>query len=95
MGCLTFCILSVNVCVLIAFDVLFWAGGSVSMGLAGILGIIAYFIGYSLSAGTSISRRDIWSNPEFGIFLKKIGVANTTAITVWTAIFILLAMLGL
>lgn len=59
-----------------------WAESAAS-GLAGVFGIIAFFIGYALSVEVTIAPRDFWVNSAFGIFIKKLGVANMTAFAVW------------
>ena len=79
MGCITFVLLVLNI---IAIDIMFWAESAAS-GLAGVFGIIAFFIGYALSVEVTIAPRDFWVNSAFGIFIKKLGVANMTAFAVW------------
>ena len=66
----------------VAIDIMFWAESAAS-GLAGVFGIIAFFIGYALSVEVTIAPRDFWVNSAFGIFIKKLGVANMTAFAVW------------
>ena len=73
MGCITFIILAFNIIALIAMDIMFWTESTAS-GLAGVLGIIAFFIGYALSVEITIAPRDFWVNSAFGIFIKKLGV---------------------
>ena len=82
MGCLTFLILALNISILIAADIIMWMGGP-AFGFAGVLGIIAYFIGYRLSTSIGIAPRDYWLNPSFGIFIMKISFANSAAVLVW------------
>ena len=78
MGCITFVLLVLNIIALVAIDIMFWAESAAS-GLAGVFGIIAFFIGYALSVEVTIAPRDFWVNSAFGIFIKKLGVANMTA----------------
>ena len=68
MGCITFVLLVLNIIALVAIDIMFWAESAAS-GLAGVFGIIAFFIGYALSVEVTI--------------IKKLGVANMTAFAVW------------
>lgn len=82
MGCITFILQLLNVAALVAIDIWMW-GLSSEFGLAGVFGIIAYFIGYSVSVEFTIAPRDFWVNPAIDIFFKKLGIANTTAIIVW------------
>ena len=78
MGCITFVLLVLNIIALVAIDIMFWAESAAS-GLAGVFG----FIGYALSVEVTIAPRDFWVNSAFGIFIKKLGVANMTAFAVW------------
>lgn len=82
MGCITFVGLALNIIALVAIDIMFWTENAVS-GLAGVFGIIAFFIGYALSVEVTIAPRDFWVNTTFDIFIKKLGVANMTAFAVW------------
>ena len=78
MGCITFFILLCNIVAIIILDVLLWIHYSATMGLIGLIGLVAFFIGYALSIEISIAPRDFWWNSEFGIFIKKLVFANTT-----------------
>ena len=88
MGCITFIILAFNIIALIAMDIMFWTESTAS-GLAGVLGIIAFFIGYALSVEITIAPRDFWVNSAFGIFIKKLGVANMAAFIVWAIVYLI------
>ena len=61
MGCITFVLLVLNIIALVAIDIMFWAESAAS-GLAGVFGIIAFFIGYALSVEVTIAPRDFWVN---------------------------------
>lgn len=78
----TFILLALNIIGLIVIDCLMWSVSSI-FGLAGLFGTIAYFIGYALSVEMTLAPRDFWINSEFGIFIKKLGVANLVALMVW------------
>ena len=83
MGCITLFLLLCNIVVIIALDVFLWMHYSVTMGLIGLIGLVAFFIGYALSVEISIAPRDFWWNSEFDIFIKKLTFANSTALFVW------------
>lgn len=46
-------------------DVLYGAGG--------VLGIIAFFIGYSISGDMIVAPRDYWRLSKWDVFMKKLG----------------------
>lgn len=56
MGCITFVLLVLNIIALVAIDIMFWAESAAS-GLAGVFGIIAFFIGYALSVEVTIAPK--------------------------------------
>ena len=88
MGCITLFLLLCNLTAIVALDVFLWTY-STPMGLIGLLGLVAFLIGYALSVEISIAPRDFWWNSEFEIFIKKIGFANSAALVIWfVAIFI-------
>lgn len=93
MGCITAFIFLCNIILIVGVDVFLWTH-SATMGLLGILGIIAFFISYALSVEISIAPRDFWANSEFDIFIKKIGFANTTALMVWGSSMIIASACG-
>lgn len=82
MDCISFVLLALNIIALVAMDIMFWTESTAS-GVAGIFGIIAFFIGYALSVEVTIAPREFWINSAFGIFIKKLGVANMTAFVIW------------
>lgn len=82
MGFVIFILLTLNTIGLIVIDCLIWSVSPI-FGLAGLFGIIAYFIGYALSVEMTLAPRDFWINSEFGIFIRKLGVANFVALMVW------------
>lgn len=88
MGCITAFLFLCNIILIVGVDIFLWTH-SATMGLLGIVAIIAFFIAYALSVELSIAPRDFWTNSEFDVFIKKLGFANTTALIVWGgAIFI-------
>ena len=71
----------VTICLFVTCDFLY--------GLAGLAGIIAYFIGYSVSGGMTISIRDLYRLPEIEVFKKKIRYGNGWAFAVLMIIALL------
>lgn len=68
-----------NILFLIIADIVLWAV-SATCGIGGIIGIIGFFIGYSISGGMTIAPRDYWRFPEYTVFKKKLAYANSIAI---------------
>ena len=62
-------------CWLIA-DIYLWTL-SWCCGLGGIVGLIGFFGGYSVSKGMTIAPRDYWRLPNYEIFKKKLVYANS------------------
>lgn len=91
MALITFILLALNIVVLLAIDIGFWAIGW-QVGVAGIIGILAFFIGYALSVELAIAPRDFWWNSEFGIFIKKLGFAWSVALVVWAICYFILGL---
>lgn len=65
--------------VLVCLDTCLWTV-SVYSGIGGLIGIVGFFVGYSISGGMTIAPRDYWRFPEFTVFKKKLAYANTIAI---------------
>lgn len=93
MGCIKGFLFLCNIGVIITADVLLWMY-SATMGLFGLFGVIVFFIAYAVSTGMSLAPRDFWVNPEFDIFIKKLGFANTAALMAWGGSLIVAALLG-
>lgn len=91
MGCITAFLLLCNILLVIAADVLLWLY-SATMGLFGLIGVAAFFIGYAFSNGMSIAISDCWTNPEFNIFVKKVTFANVVALMAWGGAMIIAAL---
>ena len=72
MGFVTFILLTLNTIGLIIIDCLIWSVSPI-FGLAG----------YALSVELTLAPRYFWINSEFGIFIRKLGVANFAALMVW------------
>lgn len=82
-----------NIGLIITADVLLWMY-STTMGLFGLIGVVAFFVAHALSTGMSLAPRDFWTNSEFDIFIKKLAFANTVALIVWGGLLIIAAMCG-
>jgi hypothetical protein len=65
-------------CFAIAFmlglDVVLWIENPL-YGIGGIVGIVAYFIAYSISGDMIIAPRDFWRLSNWQVFKKKMGYA--------------------
>lgn len=85
----------VNVLILIVVDIVLWSV-SISCGISGIIGLISFFIAYSISGGMAVAPRDKWRFPEYQVFKKKLGYANAVAGgTTVVAIYVLMLLHGL
>ncbi len=50
------------------------------LGVGGIIGLIGFFIAYSVSTGFAVSTADYFFQPEWGVFKQKIKWANGVGI---------------
>lgn len=57
---------------MIFFTTVLFSGG-VYFGLAGIIGMIVFYLAWGLSNDFAIAPRDWWDMPDFDVFLKKLG----------------------
>lgn len=78
--------LLINISILILLDIWMWSL-NITYGVCGILGIIAFFIGYSLSTEIAIAPKDFWLNSSLTIFMKKISIANISAFMTWAIVW--------
>lgn len=51
-------------------------------GIGGIVGMIGYFIAYSISVNIIVAPRDFWFQSSWKIFRKKMGYAFSTCLIV-------------
>ncbi len=93
MGCITAFIFILNLALLIVADMALWSF-SAAMGAYGLCGVVAFVVAYLLSNSMAISPLDTFLNPEFGVFVKRLIYANTSALVVWGGIVIVTTMLG-
>jgi hypothetical protein len=64
-------------------------------GIGGIIGIIGFFIAYSISGDMIIAPRDFWRLSSWQVFRKKLGYAfSTYVVTTFFAAGILGACFG-
>ena len=68
-----------NLLFLACLDIYLWTV-SIYSGIGGIIGIVGFLVGYSISGGMTIAPRDYWRFPEFTVFKRKLAYANTIAI---------------
>ena len=68
---------TLNIILWVAIVVCLFVACDVKYGLAGLAGVIAFFIGYSVSGGMTISILDLYNLPEIEVFKKKIRYGNT------------------
>lgn len=59
---------------MLGLDVVLWMEDPL-YGIGGIVGIIAYFIAYSISGDMIIAPRDFWRLSSWQVFKKKMGYA--------------------
>lgn len=57
-------------------DIYLWAL-SWCTGLGGIIGLIGFFWGYSISKGMTVTPHDYWILPDYDVFKKKLFYANS------------------
>lgn len=86
-------VLILNVLLLAAADVILWMCAA-SLGLFGLAGIGAFFLGYCLSGGMAIAPRDYWRFPAFDVFKKKLSYANSWAVGVIVVCILAAAYFG-
>ena len=78
-----------NIIAILCVDVWLWTLSWCS-GVAGLIGLAAFLIGYSVSAGMTIAPRDYWRLPDYEVFKKKLRYGNSfCGSTVVAATFIL------
>lgn len=68
---LSFCF---SIAFMLGLDVVLWMEDPL-YGIGGIVGIIAYFIAYSISGDMIIAPRDFWRLSSWQVFKKKMGYA--------------------
>ena len=46
-------------------------------GVGGLVGLVGFLIGYSVSGGMTIAPRDYWRLPDYEVFRKKLRYGNS------------------
>lgn len=94
MRVLTFLTFVIAMIFMVAMDI-FLFSEDVLYGIGGIIGIIGFFIAYSISGDMIIAPRDYWRLSSWQVFRKKFGYGMSTYILVtFVSAAILQVMLG-
>ena len=94
MRVLTFLTFVIAMIFMVAMDI-FLFSEDVLYGIGGIIGIIGFFIAYSISADMIIAPRDYWRLSSWQVFRKKFGYGMCTYILVtFVSAAIMQVMLG-
>lgn len=80
--CITNFILRCNIVVILVADGYLWTH-SMTVGLFGVIGLIAFFIAYASAGEMIVTYQDLWNNSSFDIFIRKLIHANIWAILVF------------
>ena len=86
---LSFCL---SIAFMVGLDTLLWMETRM-YGIAGIIGIIAYFIAYSISGDMIIAPRDFWRLSSWQVYKKKMGYAFSAYIIVTVVLSAVLGVL--
>ena len=78
MGIIKLILFVLNVIGWLVADIYLWTI-SWYCGIGGIVGLIAFFIGYTISGGMTVAPRDYWRLPAYEVFKKKIRYGNSIA----------------
>lgn len=94
MRVLTFLTFVIAMASMVAMDV-FLFSEDILYGIGGIIGIIGFFIAYSISGDMIIAPRDYWRLSSWQVFRKKFGYGMSTYILLtFVSAAILQVMLG-
>ena len=94
MRVLTFLTFVIAMIFMVAMDI-FLFSEDVLYGIGGIIGIIGFFIAYSISGDMIIAPRDYWRLSSWQVFRKKFGYGICTYILVtFVSAAIMQVMLG-
>ena len=94
MRVLTFLTFVIAMIFMVAMDI-FLFSEDVLYGIGGIIGIIGFFISYSISGDMIIAPRDYWRLSSWQVFRKKFGYGISTYILVtFVSAAIMQVMLG-
>lgn len=94
MRVLTFLTFVIAMIFMVVMDI-FLFSEDVLYGIGGIIGIIGFFIAYSISGDMIVAPRDYWRLSSWQVFRKKFGYGMSTYILVtFVSAAILQVMLG-
>ena len=78
MGIIKFSLFLFNIIGWLIADIYLWTF-SWCLGVGGLLGLIGFFVGYSISSGMTLAPRDYWRLPDYEVFRKKLRYGNSIA----------------
>ena len=94
MRILTFLTFVIAITIMVGMDI-FLFSEDVLYGIGGIIGIIGFFIAYSISGDMVVAPRDYWRLSSWQVFRKKFGYGMCTYILVsFVSAAIMQVMLG-
>ena len=65
-----------NILAILCVDLWLWTLSWCS-GVGGLVGLVGFLIGYSVSGGMTIATRDYWRLPDYEVFRKKLRYGNS------------------
>ena len=65
-----------NILAILCVDIWLWTLSWCS-GVGGLVGLVGFIIGYSISGGMIIAPRDCWRLPDYEVFRKKLRYGNS------------------
>ena len=77
---------------MLGLDVVLWIENPL-YGIGGIVGIVAYFIAYSISGDMIIAPRDFWRLSSWQVYKKKMGYAFSAYLIVTVVVSAVLGVL--
>ena len=81
-----------NILAILCVDIWLWTLSWCS-GVGGLVGLVGFLIGYSVSRGMTIAPRDFWRLPQYAIFRKKLLYGNSIGGSVTAIVAIVLFIL--
>ena len=78
---LTFLTFAIAITIMVGMDI-FLFSEDVLYGIGGIIGILGFFIAYSISGDMIVAPRDYWRLSSWQIFIKKFGYGISAFILV-------------
>lgn len=81
MRVLTFLTFTIAIIFMVGLDIVFFTE-DILYGVGGIIGIISFFIAYSISGDMIIASRDYWRLSSWQVFRTKLGYGMSTYLLV-------------